>query len=80
MCQSDCENDLLFLLMMERPLVMHPTNKLNKSSVQLGAWVWSAGGLFFSPSWQAALRCHVAPSSSTNHLVSGSSDFMPPAT
>lgn len=55
--------------------VMHLTNKLNKSSVQLGAWVCSAGGLFPSPSWQAVLTCYKAPSYSINHLVSGSSDF-----
>lgn len=38
-CQSDCENDLLFLLTLEGLPVMQPTNKLNKSSVKVGAWV-----------------------------------------
>lgn len=83
MCQSDYENDLLFLLTLERLPVMQPTNKLNKSSVKLGAWVSHAAGwlLLFASVADGTVDPWV-PFCCVSSLVSNSKDFtapLPPA-
>lgn len=61
---------------MERLPVMHLTNKLNKSSVKLGARVWHAAACFSSPWWRQG--CEAAVFWCVSSSVSGSSDFPGP--
>lgn len=75
MCQSDRGNDLFSSLAMERLPVMHPTNKVNKSSVKLGARVRPAAGSFSSPPRPVALR---GPFCQISAWVSASNACRPP--